>query len=296
MPETVSCNLCGKGEVTSCPEKASFLGLPDGLAIVECACCGLIFMSPRPTQQEYARYYASDEVYSVEAYSRRAESRIPFYLSRLRQIEQALGRKGRLLEVGCGTGRFLKLANDAGWTVCGTEISEAFQSYAGQAFHLDVRLAPSLADARFPKESFDVVYCAHVCEHLLDPMASLLEMRRVLKQGGVLLIEVPNQFRSLRDRLRRWAIRISGARGEGKLYTRYISSVHHVFFFSPKTLGAMVQQAGFSVSKVKTYENDHRQVIGDEPTGGYWLTEGMHRTGALFGMGPVVVLWATTAA
>lgn len=293
MPESVPCNLCGNSRVEARPEKAAFLGLPEEFAIVECSCCGLVFMSPRPTQEEYTRYYAADEVYSVEAYSKRAESRMPFYLSRLRQIDQALSRRGRLLEIGCGTGRFLKLASDIGWEVCGTEISQAFQSYAGRNFRLDIRLAPKLADAHFPEEAFDVIYCAHVCEHLLDPMASVLEMRRILKRTGVLLIEVPNQFRSLRDRLRKWAIRIGGRRGEGKIYTRYISSLHHVFFFSPKTLTTMVRQAGFSVPKVKTYEKHHRQVIGDEPTGGYWLTEGMHRTGALFGAGPVVVLWAT---
>jgi len=145
----------------------------------------------------------------------------------------------------------------------------------------------------FSEKSFDVVYSAHVFEHLLDPMATLLEIRRIIKPGGILVIEVPQQFRSLRDRLRGCLVGITGDAGEGKVYRSPVSAIHHVYFFSPSTLRAMAQQAGFSTHKIQTYVKHHRQVIGDRPLGGYWLTELMHRIGALFGIGPIVLLWAT---
>ena len=295
MPERVPCNLCGCKQAILRTRDMKSLDLPKGLAIVECTGCGLTFMSPRPTQEEYAHFYATTEIYSVEAYSMRAESRIEFYERRLARIEMELGRKGTLLEIGCGAGHFLKLAQDSGWNVFGTELSKPFHEHATKTFGLhDVRRAFSLADCDFPAESFDVIYSAHVFEHLLDPMGTLLEVRRLIKRDGILVIEVPYQFRSLRDRLRGYLVALTGGVGEGKVYTKLISSTHHVYFFSPRTLTAMVRRAGFSVRKIGTYERHHRQVIGDAPLGGYWLSEMMHRAGSMLGMGPIVLLWATT--
>lgn len=295
MPEKVPCNLCGSDQAAIRARDMKSLGLPDGLAIVECIACGLVFMSPRPTQDEYARFYATSDIYSVEAYSIRAESRTEFYRRRLRRIEMQRGRKGTLLEIGCGAGHFLKLARDSGWNVQGTELSKPFQEHARERFGLcDIRRAPSLTDCGFPPGSFDVIYSAHVFEHLLDPMGTLVEVRRLIKRDGLLVIEVPYQFRSLRERLRGYLVALTGAVGEGKAYTKLISSTHHTYFFSPRTLTAMVRRAGFAVRSLGTYEKHHRQVIGDAPLGGYWLTEMMHRAGALLGLGPVILLWATT--
>jgi SAM-dependent methyltransferase len=249
-------------------------------------------MSPRPTQDEFRQFYATSEIFSVEAYSKRAESRTAFYQARLAGIESQLGRKSTLLEIGCGAGHFLKLAKDAGWKVCGTELSESFQKNATERFGLDVRRAVGLAGCAFREESFDVVYSAHVFEHLLDPLGTLVEARRVIKRNGILVIEVPNQFQSLRSGLRGCLAAITGPAGEGWVFRKPMCYIHHVYFFSPDTLNALVCRAGFSVMRMQTYEKHHRQVIGDAPLGGYWLTEMTHRIGAAFGRGPIVLLWA----
>lgn len=293
MPESISaCNLCGHNQVVVQPQKARFLGLPAGLGIVTCLRCGLTFMSPRPTQAEYARYYNDEPVYSSDAYSARAESRTEFYLRRIPQLEAALGRKGKLLEIGCGTGHFLNLAQAAGWQVCGVDISAPFCRYAVEMFGLDVRQANSLEQCNFSDESFDLIYSTHVFEHLVDPMHAFIQVRRILKHDGILVIEVPQQFISLRDRIRGWALTVSGQAGEGKLYKRPISSTHHVFFFTVATLSAMATRAGFQIRKIRTYERHHKQVIGDGALGGYWLAETMHRLGSIFRLGPIVLLFA----
>ena len=295
MPQDVHCNLCGSHRVALCKEKMRFLGLPDGLGIVECTDCGLTFMSPRPTQQEYVRFYETAEIYSVDSYSKRAESRTEFYSRRLRSIERERRGKGKLLEIGCATGHFLKMARNAGWMVSGTEVSQLFQEHAEGRLGLDVRCGPDLAACHFSMGEFDVVYSAHVFEHLLDPMATLVEVRRVLKPSGLLVLEVPYQFRSLRDRLRGCVMALTGPAGQGRFYSPVFSAVHHVYFFSPRTLSAMVRKAGFSVRRLQTYEKHHRQVIGDAPIGGYWLAEWMHRTGAALGIGPIIVLMASAS-
>jgi len=295
MPQEVPCNLCGSRRLALRNEKMSFLGLPTGLGIVECAGCGLTFMSPRPTQEEYIRFYETAEIYSVDSYSRRADQRTEFYRRRLQAIGRERRAKGKFLEIGCATGSFLRLAQEAGWSVTGTEVSKPFQDHAVKRLGLDVRCASTLAACGFSSGEFDVVYSAHVFEHLLDPMATLVEVRRIIKPSGLLVLEVPYQFHSLRDRLRRHLIALTGRTGQGRFYSPVFSAVHHVYFFSPRTLSAMVNKAGFSVLRVRTYEKHHGQVIGDAPLGGYWLAEWMHRTGAVFGIGPIILLTATAA-
>lgn len=292
MPETVRCNLCGGSDAVPQPQKARFLAIPAELGIVKCSSCGLIFMSPRPSQDDYVEYYNTDPVYSVSAYNQSEEKRMAFYRRRAYEIERFIGKKGKMLEVGCGTGVFLKLAQDLGWEVCGTELSRQFQQHATEKHHLNVHCAASLGSCGFPHESFDIVCSAHVLEHILDPLGTLREMRRFLRRSGFLLIEVPYQFASLRDRLRYVLMKISGPSGEGKFYSTLFSSVHHVYFFTPKTLRRMVEEAGFSVLKVTTYVNHHVQVIGDDPLGGYWFAEITHRVGRSFGVGPIILLWA----
>jgi len=295
MPQEVPCNLCGSRRLAVRNEKMSFLGLPEGLGIVECTRCGLTFMSPRPTQEEYIRFYETAGIYSVDSYSQRAERRTEFYHRRLGAIERERRAKGKFLEIGCATGAFLHLAQEAGWRVTGTELSKRLREHAMQRLGLDVRCGPSLAACGFPSGEFDVIYSAHVFEHLLDPMATLVEVRRIIKPSGLLVLEVPYQFHSLRDRLRRRLIALTGRTGQGRFYSPVFSAVHHVYFFSPRTLSAMVNKAGFSVLRMRTYEKHHRQVIGDAPLGGYWLAEWMHRTGAVFGIGPIILLMATAA-
>lgn len=292
MPEVVSCCLCGNEAVSPLPKRIHALNLPAGLGIVQCPRCDLVFMSPRPTQEEYASFYALEPFYSIEAYARRVESRRDFHLTRLAEIEAIIGRGRRILEVGCAAGHFLKLAKDRGHEVYGTEISQPFAEYATGVLGLDVRRVEKLRDAAFPGGFFDLVYANHVFEHLLDPVATLAEVARILKDKGALLTEVPNQVESLRARLRRCVVALSRSWGRGVLYRDAPSSIHHVFFYSVPVLQRMVREAGFTILKTRTYENHHRQVIGDTPVGGYWMTEMMHRASSLLGLGPIILVLA----
>ena len=193
-----------------------------------------------------------------------------------------------MLEVGCGAGHFLKLAKDRGHEVYGTEVSAPFADHARGVFGLDVRRVTSLGDAAFPGRFFDLVYSNHVFEHLLNPVAALAEAARILKDEGLLLLEVPNQFHSLRAKLRRWLVALSGPWGKGVLYSDTTTSIHHVFFYSVSVFEQMVRRAGFTVIRTRTYESHHVQVIGEHPVGGYRLTEAMHRASALVGLGPII--------
>ncbi len=100
---------------------------------------------------------------------------------------------GRVLDVGCGNGGFLHRMQQLGWSATGVDFDpkaiENAQTKYGQALTL---LNTDLSKAHFPDNSFDVVTMSHVIEHVPDPVALLIEARRVLKPGGRLVVTTPN--------------------------------------------------------------------------------------------------------
>jgi 2-polyprenyl-3-methyl-5-hydroxy-6-metoxy-1,4-benzoquinol methylase len=114
-------------------------------------------------------------------------------------------KTGRLLEVGCGAGHFLAAAQRAGFEAWGTEISQSgLVRLKEQGFHV---LAGALPELALPSHHFDAVVLFEVLEHLEDPQAYLVECRRILRAGGVVLLTTPN-FGSLSQRLlaERWRV------------------------------------------------------------------------------------------
>ncbi len=287
MPESVNCNLCHSAELSSQPRLARLLNLSPHYDVVKCNNCSLIFLSPRPTKEEYELFYSQDETYSVNAYLDRVKTRITFYKKRLAQIETILGNRGRLLEIGCAAGHFLNIAKANGWEVCGIEISAPLSEYARSHFGLDVRTAGTLPEASLADECFDVVYSRHVLEHLLDPMTTLMDSLRIIKNGGVLFLEVPNQFEDIKALIK--ALILPLIKSQIKMP---LSSIHHTFFFSPRTLKKMVEKAGFTVEKITTGDENYQFLRDASPLGGYWLNDMLGKTGSWLGRGPIILVTA----
>lgn len=140
---------------------------------------------------------------------------------------------GRLLEVGCSTGEMLAAASDS-FDVFGVEADVASSRVASQrGLHC---FNGALADAHFACDSFDAAALYHVIEHFPSPRAEMVELQRILKPKGWLVIETPN--------IANLWFRLLGAR-----WRQFIPD--HIFFFTPQTLTKLCEETGFEVVELR---------------------------------------------
>jgi SAM-dependent methyltransferase len=196
--ETVACDLCGANDTTALYAWDDW-GEPrlPGAFLVACQRCGLMYLNPRPDQNEIGAYYPpeyspyrpaiEDEHFALMRWVRRRK-----LVVRRQLIERYSGAQtGRLLDVGCATGLFLHEMALAGWNALGVEPSPQAATYAHERTGLEV-FQGWLGDAPFEPASFDVVTYWDVLEHTFSPSAELARCVRLLKPGGLLAINVPN--------------------------------------------------------------------------------------------------------
>ncbi|MBK8025321.1 MAG: class I SAM-dependent methyltransferase [Chloroflexi bacterium] len=229
----IPCNLCGsEAREPYCPE--------NGLGLVQCQNCGLVYVSPRPEAHElYALYgesYFRNENSGVVGYTNylRDEANIrKTFAGRLQRIEQWRCPPGKALDVGCATGFFLSEAQARGWEVSGIDVSTFAVDYARKRFGFDLKTG-SLLEADYAPESFDLVAMWDVIEHVPDPKRYIQEVARLLKSGGLFVLSTPD-VDSLPARL------------TGRRWVGFKLSEEHVFYFSVATLSRMLNDAGFEV-------------------------------------------------
>jgi len=171
---------------------------------------------------------------------------IQAYEHHLDQIRLAKLQKikphGRLLDVGCAFGFFLKKAKERGYETMGVEISKEASQYGIEKFGLKV-INSSLDKVNLPPEYFEIITLWHFIEHLDDPFGALVLLKKCLQKDGILVVEVPNEFNSLFMRLR------------GIKYWRkepITSPPRHLFYLTPATLKCLLQKSGYRVIKVET--------------------------------------------
>jgi 2-polyprenyl-3-methyl-5-hydroxy-6-metoxy-1,4-benzoquinol methylase len=98
--------------------------------------------------------------------------------------------KGKLLDVGCGSGQWLVEMKNLGWIADGVDF-DPMAVKAACAMGLDVRVG-SVEDQNFPTASYDAITLSHVIEHVPDPIGTIKECARLLKPGGRLVLFTPN--------------------------------------------------------------------------------------------------------
>ncbi len=242
------CNLCGhsryylvhqeKKRPSAAPSgngsyniSESHLEKPD--KIVRCMSCSLVYAISNDPVDEIVRDYVDmvDPEYVAEEKGRRRQAQI--ILRFLSQFKSG----GKMLDIGCGPGFFLAEAKAQGWRVQGVDLSGWAKETARERFGIDV-FQGDLAQARFADKSFDAVVMNDVIEHLEDPKAALQEIRRILKNDGILYVSTPDIESVLSRALRAkwWGI-----------------NKYHLYYFSRKTLEKMFYEAGLKSVRYGSY-------------------------------------------
>jgi SAM-dependent methyltransferase len=251
--EYVHCNLCGAdstvvrypstiGEHSTQGEWVAYACTHSGYGrhhtIVQCQECGLVYTNPRLDQHDIVDTYESVE---DPLYLEEREGRVLTFERHLKPLEQIAGPPDDrpLLDVGCYTGVFIEIAAGHGWDAWGLEPSR-WATEQAQARGLHV-MQGTLGTVDLPEAHFDVVTMWDVIEHLTDPCKVLEHVHRLLKPDGLAVvhtIDIESLF-----------ARLAGARWPWLMEM-------HVYYFSRRTLRAMLGKCGF-------------EVISDKPQGRY---------------------------
>lgn len=215
----ITCPLCGSTASTAWHTFGQW-------QLRRCSSCGLGRLDPQPSDAELARLY--DAAYfdgrKPQDESRAAGQMRRSFCRRLRFIRR-FQKSGKLLDAGCGEGKWLAFARAAGFDASGFDVSADAVSRAG----LNVVVgAMCVAPVQGP---FDVITAWHSLEHTPDPIASLRWLNSLLKPGGLLVVEVPN-------------CESDDARHLGESWDGWQPPLH-LWHFAPPTLRHAIECSGF---------------------------------------------------
>jgi SAM-dependent methyltransferase len=204
-----------------------------------CMTCHLKFSQDVPDSASITRYYQS-EAYVSHTETRKGLVNRLYHAVRSRTLQQkrtlvskdVLSASPAILDYGCGTGAFLKVMKDAGWTTTGLEPDPLARQNARQIHEIDAEAPDRLTS--IPDASFDVITLWHVLEHVHDLQNTLDHLKRVLKPEGVMYIAVPNH-------------KSSDALHYGGSWAAW-DVPRHLYHFSPDAMRTLMQRKGLTVT------------------------------------------------
>lgn len=255
--EIPPCALTGKTNFKDYPWGAYHLNLAQPIRVAKCRDTGMLYLCPRPNRKNREDMLEGTLPDALREYGETTYDYASVDKLRTYDFEERILIFNRLfthsaksiLDVGTSSGNFMEIAIRHSWDAKGLEpFPEDVKKCHDKGLDVKLGLAEELP---YPDNTFDVVHTSHVFEHLEDPLQAAREAYRVLKPGGLLFIEVPNQLDNFGFHRDIFFKRVQKRK-------RDIASIHHLWFFGRSTLNLLYEKASFVDVKI---ENKHHKTF-----------------------------------
>jgi 2-polyprenyl-3-methyl-5-hydroxy-6-metoxy-1,4-benzoquinol methylase len=197
----------------------------------------MLITHPQPSLENLGKYYESEDYISHTDNKRSLFEKLYHFIksialkNKLNLINSLQPSKGKILDIGAGTGDFLSVAKNYGWETIGVEPSERAKAIAKNKGVSFVEETSELKN-----HSFDVISMWHVLEHVPDLDKQIKELKRLLKPTGTLIIAVPN-FKSF------------DAKHYGKFWAAFDVPIHF-WHFSKTAIKLLFEKQEMKLEKV----------------------------------------------
>ena len=231
-----ACPLCGGTHLKRVMTCTDFYASGEQFDVVSCEDCGFTFTQGAPVEAEIGRYYETSDYISHSDTKKGAMNAVyhqvrKYMLGKKARLvaKESHRKRGRLLDIGTGTGYFAATMEQRGWKVETIEKNAQARVFAKEHFGLEVKGEEALQE--FESGSFDVITLWHVMEHLEHLDETWECLRELLSDRGVLIVAVPNC--SSYD---------AGKYGE---YWAAYDGPRHLWHFTPVTIQQLASKHGF---------------------------------------------------
>ncbi len=197
----------------------------------------MLITHPQPSLENLGKYYESEDYISHTDNKRSLFEKLYHFIksialkNKLNLINSLQPQKGRILDIGAGTGEFLSVAKNDGWQTIGVEPSDRAKAIAKNKGVSFVEETSELEN-----HSFDVISMWHVLEHVPDLDKQIKELKRLLKPTGTLIIAVPN-FKSF------------DAKHYGKFWAAFDVPIHF-WHFSKTAIQLLFEKEEMKLEKI----------------------------------------------
>jgi SAM-dependent methyltransferase len=231
------CPVCGQGGAQKWlwgPDR--FHGRHEKYTLVRCPVCSLVWLSDPPKPSEMYLHYTDAYHRLISAGGENSPARWGFRKEAIEKYKKS----GALLDLGCSSGSFLEFMRSQSWKLYGIEMSPEGARTAEERSEAQVFVG-NVLDAPFPRDSFDVITCFDVLEHLYEPKQVMARVGEWLKPGGIFYVLVPN-------------VDSAEARVFGS-YWHGLELPRHLFHYSPASLRFLAGSAGLRELSLETRRN-----------------------------------------
>ena len=237
-----ACPCCSSPAVTKVLEVKDFTVTGEIFDIWQCDICTARFTQNVPDKNEIEKYYRS------ENYISHSDTKKGFVNSMYHWVRKKTLRSkknlvekytklsaGKILDIGAGTGAFLKTMDQSGWQVTGLEPDRIARENAAKLYGLTLQPSEDLFNLK--AETFDAITLWHVLEHVHNLHEYMGHLKKILKRNGILFIAVPNYT--------------SYDAGVYKEFWAAYDVPRHLYHFSPTSITQLVLQHGLQLKTIQ---------------------------------------------